>query len=60
MNTYKKMLAAPYRTENLDLFPHPCATFLKGTFISDSRLCFDTGHETKNLLGSVDVLHITD
>ena len=32
--------AAPYRIENLDLFPHPSAFFIKGQHIRDNRLDF--------------------
>jgi len=43
-------MAAPIRTENLDLFPHPCAFFIKGEAIHDPAINFKP-KTTTNLLG---------
>jgi len=43
-------IAAPIRTENLDLFPHPCAFFINGEAIHDLAIDFKP-KSIKNLLG---------
>ena len=50
MAQFKKTFAAPVRTENLDLFPHPCAFYIQDQAIHNSALDFSTSHCT-NLLG---------
>lgn len=50
MARFGKRFAAPIRTENLDLFPHPCAFLITGAAIHDPRLNFDSGHSHPNLL----------
>jgi hypothetical protein len=50
----EKQYAAVVRTENLDTFPHPCAFFIKGSFLSRFRFDF-TGRrypEQTNLAGA--------
>lgn len=46
-----RTLAAPVRTENLDLFPHPCAFMILGDAVEDARIDFRTLAPTRNLLG---------
>ena len=47
-----KTFAAPVRTENLDLFPHPCAVFLRPGALHDDRLEFRRGTSCRNMLGA--------
>lgn len=51
LHRHGKRFAAPVRTENLDLFPHPCAVFLLPPALHDERLDFRRGVECANLLG---------
>lgn len=51
MKRFGKTLAAPFRCENLDVFPHPCACFLLDEALDDDRLTFDEQPAT-NLLGA--------
>lgn len=50
MRTFGKVIAAPVRTENLDLFPHPSAVFMLDRALDDPRLDFRKA-QVKNLLG---------
>lgn len=59
-NWYKNLLelmgdrwyAAPVRTDNLDVVPHPCALFVKGEYIKEPIFTFRRAlNPTKNLLG---------
>ena len=50
LRAFDKHFAAPIRTENLDVFPHPCAFFMLREGLNDPRLTFDKG-ETWNLIG---------
>ena len=50
MEKFNKIIAAPVRTENLDVFPHPSAFFILGKGIDHPKLNFDP-NETINLLG---------
>ena len=43
--------AAPYRFENLDFFPHPCAFFIRGSHICDLNLNF-IPTKTTSLIGN--------
>ena len=52
LDNMNRKLAAPYRTENLDIFPHPCAFFVRGKFIHSPNLNFDNSIKALNLLGS--------
>jgi hypothetical protein len=54
MARFGKQLAAPVRTENLDVFPHPCAFFILDEILDDPRLELRRAVFAKNLLG-VDV-----
>jgi hypothetical protein len=51
MAALRKRFAAPVRVENLDLFPHPSAFFMTSDSVRDSRLDFDLGQVTSNLVG---------
>jgi hypothetical protein len=51
MARFGKQLAAPVRTENLDLFPHPCAFFILEEAIDDPGLELRKVVSSKNLLG---------
>lgn len=42
--------AAPYRVENLDCFPHPCAFFIRGKHVHDEELNF-VPSEVRSLIG---------
>jgi hypothetical protein len=50
MAQFRKKFAAPVRTENLDLFPHPSAFFMTGGAVHDRRIDFELGHLERNLL----------
>lgn len=49
MRKFNKIIAAPVRTENLDLFPHPSAFFILGDGANDPMLDFSQ-NETVNML----------
>ena len=51
MTCFGRVVAAPVRTENLDLFPHPCAFFLLDEALADPRLEFRKVTSSRNLLG---------
>jgi len=51
MNSYGKTIAAPIRTENLDLFPHPSVVFIRGDSIHNPSLDFRRGVSQQNMLG---------
>ncbi|MGY6215095.1 hypothetical protein ACW73L_08040 [Methylolobus aquaticus] len=51
MNRLGKEVAAPVRAENLDVFPHPCAFFLRDRIVDDPRLEFRKIGALRNLLG---------
>lgn len=40
MQRFNRTFAAPIRTENLDLFPHPCAFFVLDEILDDPRIEF--------------------
>ncbi len=50
MHRFNKDFAAPVRAENLDLFPHPSAVFMRRNALDDGRLDF-TRSPRRNLLG---------
>lgn len=50
MEASGQKIAAPFRTENLDIFPHPCAFFIKGAAVRDRRIDFYP-RVIKNLMG---------
>ncbi len=50
MERFGRKISAPYRTENLDVFPHPCAMFIKGDFIHDARINLEKQVPMRNLL----------
>jgi hypothetical protein len=50
MQKFNKIIAAPVRVENLDLFPHPSAFFILGHGIQHPKINFDVTQIT-NLLG---------
>ncbi|MDW7773248.1 MAG: hypothetical protein SCH71_10200 [Desulfobulbaceae bacterium] len=56
MKRFNKTIAAPVRTENLDLFPHPCAVFIAGEEIHNERIDFRDDMPIKNMLG----IEVTD
>jgi len=43
-------IAAPLRTENLDIFPHPCAFYIRGSAVRDPSIDFHP-RVKKNLMG---------
>jgi len=51
MRKFNKTIAAPVRTENLDIFPHPSAFFMLEKGINDPSLDFNPS-KSVNLLGS--------
>lgn len=51
MEKFGKTLAAPIRSENLDLFPHPSIFFLHGEAVNSAGIDFHTGAAQKNMLG---------
>ena len=51
MELVGQQIAAPFRTENLDIFPHPCAFFVKGKAVHDPRINFRP-RLIRNLLGT--------
>jgi hypothetical protein len=51
MARFQKSFAAPVRTENLDLFPHPCAVFFGAEALAAGVLDFSKTRPSRNLLG---------
>jgi len=51
MQRFSKTIAAPFRVENLDLFPHPCAVFIAQREIHNKRIDFRNDISIKNMLG---------
>lgn len=51
MKRFNKTIAAPIRAENLDLFPHPCAVFIKQEEIQNKRVDFRNDITIKNMAG---------
>lgn len=51
MHRFGKKFAAPVRTENLDLFPHPSAMFVLPEAIGSDYLDFSVDATASNLLG---------
>jgi len=51
MQRFGKQIATPVRTENLDLFPHPCAVFLLPAAMETIAPDFFQYSPVKNLLG---------
>lgn len=51
LRRFGKTFAAPVRTENLDLFPHPCAVYLLPDALATGGLNFGRGVDRPNLLG---------
>lgn len=51
MGRHRKSFAAPVRFENLESYPHPCALYINGPALDDTRLRFDGSAGTDNLLG---------
>lgn len=51
MKRFNKTIAAPVRTENLDLFPHPCAFFISHEEIYNERIDFRNDVIIKNMAG---------
>ena len=52
MKAWGKPMAAVIRTENLDLYPHPCAFLILTEGLSEDRFEFQKG-EAVNLLGEI-------
>jgi len=50
MRAFNKIIAAPVRVENLDLFPHPSAFFVLGHGVRNPKINFDVA-QIVNLLG---------
>ena len=50
MQRFDRTIAAPVRTENLDLFPHPCAFFILDNSLDDPRIEFRKGATCQTLL----------
>lgn len=49
MARFSKTIAAPVRTENLDLFPHPCAFYLTAAGVQNPGIRMDMG-QANNML----------